>query len=872
MHSRNLRGLFAGLLLILSFIGFSLTSASSVGASTTESADAPAQVGSSAAVMLVQQTVASLASGSTFTFSPSAATTGGDALVVAIAVRAGGSVTVAAVRDSSGTNWTKGPVGYLSGANTRVELWYRINSPSVSSLTVTLSGSDAASALFTEWAGVATASALDGSAGSGAASSTTAATPQLTTANATDLVIGAVNYPASVSSTLATGAFAGLNDFSLSTTIHGRAAYAVTTASGNYRASWNLSGASGGSGGAILALKAAATASADTTPPTTSIACNGGSCGATYTSPVSVTLTANDNTGGSGVRATYFTTDGSDPTTSATRTTYGGPFMVSTTANVRFYSVDNAGNAEAVKSQTIMISGGGGTSSQTFTPVADAYVSSDTPNTNYGTLPALRVDGSPTVRSYLRFAVSGLGGTVTRATLRIYANSAQTTGFDVSTLSSSSWTETGITYANAPALAARVGSSGPISAATWKDVDVTGAITGSGTYEFALATANTTAVSLASRESANKPQLVIQTSSGSTTPAPLQIGAYWYGWYGSNGRHWQDGYVRADLAIPQAPALGQYDSRAPATITQQLDWAHQYGIDYFISSWWGAGSYEDVTTHDYLLTSPSLGNTKVAILYESLSLLPRTNGVIDLSDPATVSKLVSDVDYLARTYFSDPGYLRIDGKPVLEFYVSRVWHGDYAGAIATLRSTIKQRYGYDLYLIGDEVDWDGTPVPDRIKLFDAITGYTMYSDLQTPGWPDTTGYLAGVRDRYTRFKAVADQYGVRFIPDALPQFNDRGVRLSANHYVLPPEVHAGLDGNYTLFSQFLNLDGDFLDPTEPTLFITTWNEWHEDTEIEPTAPAASSTGPTLYTQGYTYISHQSKLLDAVKAFRTAHGG
>jgi glycoprotein endo-alpha-1,2-mannosidase len=675
---------------------------------------ATAHAGASAAtsVTLAQQKVATLSSGSTLTTTLAAPSTNGDAMVVAIAVHAGASVTVASVKDSSATSWTKGAVGYLSGSHTRIELWYRLNSPAVTSVTATLSAASAAAALVTEWTGVATASAVDRSAGGGAGSSTTVATPQLTTTNATDLVIGAVNYPSAVTSTLGTGPFRGLNNFSLSTTIHGRAAYAVTTVSGNYLASWNLSGPSGGSGGAILALKAAATTSSDTTPPTTSIVCNGTACGGTYTSPVTIALTATDNTGGSGVKATFYTTDGTDPTTSSTRKTNTGPFTIAATAAIRFYSVDNAGNAETAKTQTVTIG----------------------------------------------------------------------------------------------------------------------------------------------------------------AASPLQVGAYWYGWYGSNGRHWQDGYVRADLAIPQLPALGQYDSRAAATISQQLDWAHQYGIDYFISSWWGAGSYEDATTHDYLLTSPSLGSTKVAILYESLALLPKTNGVIDFNDATTTSKLVSDVDYLAQNYFSNPAYLRIDGKPVLEFYVSRVWHGDYAGAIATLRSTIKQRYGYDLYLIGDEVDWDGTPNPDRIKLFDAITAYTMYSDLQTPGWPDDTGYLAGVRSRYTNFKNVADQYGVHFIPDALPQFNDRGVRLSADHYVLPPEVHAGLDGSYTLFSQFLNLDGDFLDATKPTVLITSWNEWHEDTEIEPTAPAVSSTGPTLYTQGYTYVSHGTKLLATVKAFRTAHGG
>jgi len=109
----------------------------------------------------------------------------------------------------------------------------------------------------TEWSGVATASAVDGSLGGSGASSTTASTPSLATLNATDLVIGAVNYPAAATSTLASGSFTGLSDLNASTSVHGRAAYQITSATGSFQASWTLSAVSGGNGGAILALKAA---------------------------------------------------------------------------------------------------------------------------------------------------------------------------------------------------------------------------------------------------------------------------------------------------------------------------------------------------------------------------------------------------------------------------------------------------------------------------------------------------------------------------------------------------------------------------------------------------------------------------------------
>jgi len=94
----------------------------------------------------------------------------------------------------------------------------------------------------------------------------------------------------------------------------------------------------------------------DTTPPATTISCNGAACSSGWytTTPVTVSLSATD-TGGSGVAQTKYTLDGSDPSTSAAAIAYTRPFTVSQTTTVRFYSVDVAGNAEQPKAQLIQI-------------------------------------------------------------------------------------------------------------------------------------------------------------------------------------------------------------------------------------------------------------------------------------------------------------------------------------------------------------------------------------------------------------------------------------------------------------------------------------------------------------------------------------
>ncbi|MDP9819375.1 LamG-like jellyroll fold domain-containing protein [Spirilliplanes yamanashiensis] len=94
----------------------------------------------------------------------------------------------------------------------------------------------------------------------------------------------------------------------------------------------------------------------DTVAPTVSAtlspAANGN--GWNSTSPVQVTLAGDDGTG-TGVHRIYYTTDGSDPTSSGTVATYAAPINVASTRTVRYYAVDVAGNASAVAARTVNI-------------------------------------------------------------------------------------------------------------------------------------------------------------------------------------------------------------------------------------------------------------------------------------------------------------------------------------------------------------------------------------------------------------------------------------------------------------------------------------------------------------------------------------
>ena len=63
-------------------------------------------------------------------------------------------------------------------------------------------------------------------------------------------------------------------------------------------------------------------------------------------------------------------------------------------------------------------------------PSADAYVQSDLAATNFGTAATLNnVSGTPEALAYLKFNVSGVSGTITKATLRVFTQTSSGTGY-----------------------------------------------------------------------------------------------------------------------------------------------------------------------------------------------------------------------------------------------------------------------------------------------------------------------------------------------------------------------------------------------------------------------------------------------------------
>jgi acid phosphatase type 7 len=158
----------------------------------------------------------------------------------------------------------------------------------------------------------------------------------------------------------------------------------------------------------------------------------------------------------------------------------------------------------------------------TFNTVADTWVSTAHPDTNYGGQPTLRTRGIPKVRSYLRFDLHGLSGRVTKATLHLWARAANPAGYHVHPVSDTSWEEPKLVSRNAPAYGTATAASGPVAANTWTTADVTRFVVGDGPVSFALTGTGSQNGTYDSREGTRKPELVVGTRASTTAGAPPQ--------------------------------------------------------------------------------------------------------------------------------------------------------------------------------------------------------------------------------------------------------------------------------------------------------------------------------------------------------------
>ncbi|WP_377643200.1 DNRLRE domain-containing protein [Oryzobacter terrae] len=204
-----------------------------------------------------------------------------------------------------------------------------------------------------------------------------------------------------------------------------------------------------------------------------------------------------------------------------TRTHTANHLSASGTFSFTVTALDAAGNESPTSTEAQVTTPAPTPVVEVTTTDADTYTSEQLPTRNYGRATALRVDADPGTNTYLRFAVTGSHPDVTSARLRLWATSKATAGVRVASVPTT-WGETTLTAATAPAPGALLASSGSVAAGSWVELDVTPAVVGNGTYAFRVTTTGTTTGAFTSREAgaATAPRLVVSSRPPPDTSPP----------------------------------------------------------------------------------------------------------------------------------------------------------------------------------------------------------------------------------------------------------------------------------------------------------------------------------------------------------------
>jgi glycoprotein endo-alpha-1,2-mannosidase len=117
--------------------------------------------------------------------------------------------------------------------------------------------------------------------------------------------------------------------------------------------------------------------------------------------------------------------------------------------------------------------------------------------------------------------------------------------------------------------------------------------------------------------------------------------------------------------------------------------------------------------------------------------------------------------------------------------------------------------------------------------------------------------------RSKRWKDIASKHNCSFIPAVSPGYNDLGVRPDKNLGPLSREL-LGNSSPGSLFTTALRYARGLVEPRAGSLImVNSFNEWHEDTQIEPVQGISTSL-PTNLTRGIQYDGYGELYLNILR--------
>lgn len=305
-----------------------------------------------------------------------------------------------------------------------------------------------------------------------------------------------------------------------------------------------------------------------------------------------------------------------------------------------------------------------------------------------------------------------------------------------------------------------------------------------------------------------------------------RIGAFYYPWYSNpeNHEHWvhwnePDFNPPLDISSDFYPLLGPYSSFDPLAVARHFAWLRRTGVGVVITSWWGQGSIEDEAV-PLLLEMAERYSLKVAFHIEPYG-------------ERSIDRVVDDIQYLYRRYGDHPGFYRTpaqsrwsqDDRPKGLFFIWNIYHPNPD------REPVEPEHWLD-----------------AIEAIHALPdGGLVIAETTDASWIDR-GHFDGIYNYATLRLVPGESFNwarsipqhAWYVPSVLPGF-------SAQRIGYPPSDFVDRRNGATYEEQWQAALAFGVEPQMIT--ITSFNEWHEGTQIEPAIMGINNN------KGYTYADY-----------------
>jgi hypothetical protein len=277
--------------------------------------------------------------------------------------------------------------------------------------------------------------------------------------------------------------------------------------------------------------------------------------------------------------------------------------------------------------------------------------------------------------------------------------------------------------------------------------------------------------------------------------APGKVAVFFYPWYATmahdaHWRHWeQAGHAPpGDIGANFYPARGVYSSLDPAVLTAQAKDMAAAGVDRVVSSWWGRGDFEDWKLPENIAAMRGAG------LEFAIHLEPYVG-----RSPATVT---ADLAYLRTFGIRDIYLYQVDDRPAEEWAPVVAAFPDLrffaeSGNLGSMTNGTFARYAA-------AAGFDGVYTYDPVRY----------------GPPELASTCAWAR-----------QYRLLCAPSVAPGYDGRRAKPWDSRVV----DLAGGRRYDDMWAWALAAGAD-------DVTVTSWNEWHEGTQIEPARPYCFADG------------------------------